>query len=425
MKLLLGLLLFVPVVFVGSSFKPQPGAPIIHSPRVLLPPMGFNFWTFFEFNGTNQTDQMTRDIAAGMVNYGLNTAGYQYVGLDAFWQQGRDPNTRKFVPNAAFPDMPGLIAYVHGLGLKFGIYESAWPLGCGSEVGAYGYEGIDAAQFAAWGVDLLKLDTSCNSGVAPSGVPGDEVMTVAAATQRMSRAIAASGRNILLTTGCGGGCSSQGTGFHVGVEYNSFYANGGKTVRIGPDMAPNTWARLLNAFTNSAGIAQLGGPDHWLDQDAMLTGEGVTDTEGQTSISLWAIQAAPLLFGADVRVASAPSVATIASLTNSDVIAVDQDALGISGVQVSSLTCGGATCQVWAKPLTGTHTCSIALFNLDSASHSITATFSVVAAVFPVCGSGPYATTRDLWAHSSLGTLTTNYTATVPSHGVAMIKIAP
>jgi len=307
--------------------------------------------------------------------------------------------------------MAALGTYIHGKGLKYGLYSMAGGDCIGLIPGSYDYEGRDAALFAAWGVDLLKYDETCNPQ-APSEV---EAM-------QMRKALDSTGRDIVLTSGSGG-------------PYDAIwgYASGAQSVRISGDLVPASWTLLLTAFTSFsvvqggyAPVYAYGGPNHWLDLDCLVTGApGITDDEGRTSMALWSIQAAPLLIGADVRTASTPSGTTIATLTNADVIGVDQDALGIIGLQVSSVVCGSATCQVWAKPLSG-GACAIGLFNLDSGAHDITGTFSAVAAVFPACGTGPYTTTRDLWAHSSLGTLTTSYTATaVPAHGVAMIRVAP
>jgi alpha-galactosidase len=398
-KLLLLLLLSCSLAF-GQ------GAGIVNNYALATtPPMQWNEWPVFGCSG--ESAATIEAIADGIVYYGLNTAGYEYVGVDDCWMlatRGPDGNLQ---PNPGyFPQgMAAVAAYVHADGLKFGMYLSAGTSSCEGMAGSYGYEYQDAALMANYGADLIKWDAACNT---------PDAATKTSPTLRIAKAIAATGRSMLLTAG--------------DDEYFALGASGAQTMRIGPDMTPTTWAQMLNAFTANSGIANYNGPGNWLDLDCLMTGDsGITDTQGQTSFAIWAIQGAPLVLGADLRQSSSPDAATIATLTNTDIIAVDQDALGIAGTEVSSVSCGSYTCQVWVKPLSGTNTCAIAMFNLDTAgAHDITATFSTIAAAYPQCGSGPYTTTRDLWAHSSLGTLTTSYTATsVPAYGNAMIKVAP
>lgn len=96
-----------------------------------------------------------------MVDLGFKDAGYEYVVLDDCWSEmnGRDPVTSRLVPNTTkFPDgMSGTADQVHALGLKYGMYSSAGTMTCGRYPGSLGYEAIDAATFAEWGVDYLKV----------------------------------------------------------------------------------------------------------------------------------------------------------------------------------------------------------------------------------------------------------------------------
>lgn len=96
-----------------------------------------------------------------MVDLGFKDAGYEYVVLDDCWSEmnGRDPITSRLVPNTTkFPDgMSGTADQVHALGLKYGMYSSAGTMTCGRYPGSLGYEAIDAATFAEWGVDYLKV----------------------------------------------------------------------------------------------------------------------------------------------------------------------------------------------------------------------------------------------------------------------------
>jgi alpha-galactosidase len=312
--------------------------------------------------------------------------------------------------------MAALGTYIHGLGLLYGFYGGPGPgnVGCDGFPGSSSWETHDAALWASWSIDYLMYD-DCFQWNSQTDAQYQY--------QRMGRALQASGRNIP---------------FLVSQAYPSFYNNWTWTQLVGGNLSWSaldpgnmTWTNMMATLdlqmTN--GVAAYTQPGNYRIPDFMGIGNGtLTDTEGQTNISLWAILAAPLWIGCDLTQVSGPctSANSLATFANTDVIAVDQDAAGIEGVRISQTACGSANCEVWARQLTGTNTCAIALLNRDSAAHNIAATFATIAATIPACGSGPYTTTRDLWAHSSLGTLTTSYTATaVPSHGTVMIKVAP
>jgi alpha-galactosidase len=169
--------------------------------------------------------------------------------------------------------------------------------------------------------------------------------------------------------------------------------------------------RYSDASYPSPGIASFASPGHWNDPDMLEVGNGgMTDTEYQSHFSLWAIMAAPLIAGNDLRSMSA---ATKATLTNADVIAVDQDPLGLQGKPISAST----TLEVWTRRLSGSQTYAVVLFNRTSATASMTVTWSSVGL------TSTSATVRDLWAHSDLGSIASQYTASVPSHGVVMLKV--
>jgi alpha-galactosidase len=182
--------------------------------------------------------------------------------------------------------------------------------------------------------------------------------------------------------------------------------------RVGFDIAGN-WGSVTRLIDANAGLVSYAGPGHWNDPDMMEVGNGLSDTEGRAHFSIWAIMAAPLIAGNDLRKMSA---ATQATLTNSEVIAVDQDPLGVQGQVVAS---PGTNLQVWSKPLSGTNARAVALLNRnDSAATSITAQWKALG--IPAGA----ATVRDLWTHMDLGMFNDSYTApSVPSHGVVMLKV--
>src|SRR5205823_11711709 len=123
------------------------------------PPMGWNSWNHFK----SAVDETTvRAIADAMVSSGMQRAGYAYVNIDDTWEAGRDASGR-ILTNRKFPDMKALADYVHGKGLKLGIYSSPGPLTCAGYEGSYGHEEDDARTYAAWGIDYLKYDW-CSAG---------------------------------------------------------------------------------------------------------------------------------------------------------------------------------------------------------------------------------------------------------------------
>lgn len=399
------------------------------------PEMGWSSWYAY---GNNVTDALVRANCAVLVSSGLAAKGYRYCNTDGGWAARlRDSNGNIVSNTSTFPDMNALGNYIHGLGLKYGLYTSVGPYTCdGSTMGSYTHEVQDAAQFASWGTDFLKHDWCADvdpyfddptywESLATQTNGGGMALTTyiprfQATYNLMAAALRMTGRPIVLNIASGPLSAS--------TPYTWGQAAGGNSWRLGIDIGSgfaSQWLGVVNAFDQQASgaSAAYANPGHWNDPDNLLVGNLLTDAEGQTQFSLWAILAAPLIVGADL---TAATPATLATLGNTDVIAVNQDALGIQGKQVSSVVCGGATCQVWARQITGTNTCAIGAFNLDSAAHDITITFATVASAVAACGSGPYTTTRDLWAHSSLGTLTTSYTATaVPAHGVFMMRVAP
>jgi len=181
--------------------------------------------------------------------------------------------------------------------------------------------------------------------------------------------------------------------------------------RIGFDIAAN-WSSMVWLIDQNRPLAMYAGPGHWNDPDMMEVGNGLNDTEGRAHFSMWAIMAAPLIAGNDLRSMSA---ATKTTLTNEDVIAVDQDPLGAQGTRVAT---PGTNLEVWSKTLTGTNTRAVALFNRGSGTASIAVKWSDLG-----LPSGA-ATVRDLWSHTELGSFDDTYTdPAVPSHGVTLLKV--
>ncbi|HEY7370557.1 MAG TPA: glycoside hydrolase family 27 protein [Polyangia bacterium] len=362
------------------------------------PPMGWNSWNTFQ---CNLSESLIKGIADVIVSSGMKDVGYQYVNLDDCWMDGRDASGKLRWNTSKFPaGIPALADYVHGKGLKIGIYEVPGNTTCvgiyggistSVAVGSLGHETTDAQTFASWGIDYLKYD-KCTAPLAGFAVMRD--------------ALKASGRPIFysINPGDGTGCPPNSCSINLPTIANMW--------RIGFDINAS-WSSVVGLVDQNANLYSYAGPGHWNDPDMLEVGNsGLSDTEGRAHFSMWALMAAPLIAGNDLRSMSA---ATKTTLINSEVIAVDQDPLGQQGRLVAS---PGTNLQVWSRTLAGTNTRAVVLLNRGAAAASIAVQWSALG--IPAGA----ATVRDLWAHSDLGSFTGSYTASsVPSHGVVMLKV--
>ncbi|MGC9670748.1 glycoside hydrolase family 27 protein [Planosporangium sp. 12N6] len=371
-----------------------PPAAALENGLARTPPMGFNNWNSTgcrsDFN-----EAMIKGIADLFVSKGLRDAGYRYVNIDDCWAEpARDPDGNLVPDRTRFPNGIKAVAdYVHGKGLKFGIYTSAGTKTCngtGGFPGGLGHEKQDAALFASWGVDYLKYDNCNNQGV--------DARTRYTA---MRDALKATGRPIVYSI-CEWGRTDP--------KVWTWGADVGNLWRTTGDISDN-WSKIISILHANEKLAQYAGPGHWNDPDMLEVGNGkLTDTEYRSHFSLWAVMAAPLLIGTDLRKAS-PATYTI--LTNRDVVAVDQDSLGKQGVLVKR-TNGLA---VYSKQLANGDR-AVALFNESDSGTTI----STSAAEIGLGGSSSY-TLKDLWSTSSRTTSGT-IRASVPSHGTVLYRVA-
>jgi alpha-galactosidase len=367
-----------------------PPAAALDNGLALTPQMGFNNWNATHC-GSDFNEAMVKGIADLFVSSGLKDAGYQYVNLDDCWaEHDRDANG-DYVPNKTrFPDgIKALADYVHSKGLKLGIYTSAGTMTCAQTMpGSLGHEQQDAKTFASWGVDYLKYDNCNNQGV-------DAKLRYTA----MRDALKATGRPILFSM-----CE-------WGENKPWLWAKDvGNSWRTTGDIS-DSYSSMLGIVHQNMALAQYAGPGHWNDPDMLEVGNGgMTDTEYRSHFSLWAEMAAPLLIGSDLRKASQ---ATMNILTNKDVIAIDQDKLGVQGAPIS--TDGGR--DVFVKPLANGDK-AVALFNESDSPQRITTSASAIG-----MPAAPAYRVRDLWAHTDRETAGT-LTAVVPAHGTVMLRVA-
>jgi alpha-galactosidase len=374
-----------------------PAAQALGNGLAVTPPMGWNDWNAY---GCNVSESLVEQTALAMHNDGLQAAGYQYVNIDDCWMSSARDGSGNLVANPTkFPDgIAAVASYVHGLGLKLGIYEDAGTATCAGYPGSYGHEQQDANLFASWGVDYLKEDW-CN--IPFSSFPGQSHQQVAQTLYtRMHNALAATGRSIVFSM-CNGWDSSVQPWTWGGPVANLWRTSG--------DIQPN-FASMLNNFHTTVGLAGYAGPGAWNDPDMLEIGNGMSATENQSEFSLWAEMAAPLIEGSNLTAASS---ATLSILANKAVIAVDQDPLGKQGTEVSAS--GGL--DVLAKPLANGDV-AVALFNETGS----TATISTTAGAIGKTGASSY-TLTNLWTGAT-STTTGTISASVPAHGTVMYRVA-
>ena len=317
------------------------------------PPMGFMTWNYF---GLDIHENDIKTLADAMVETGLRDLGYNYIFIDDGWQGGRDNKNNIIADPAKFPSgMKSLVDYVHTKGMKIGIYSDAAPLTCGGYTASLNFEEQDAKTFAAWGFDYLKYDYC--------GAPADW-QTAISRYERMAKALQNSGRDIAFGI-CEWGDRSpwlwaRKAGGHlwrttadVRDKWKS-HAPAGSA----PHELHGYGAGILDILEINAGLDKYAGPNGWNDPDMLvvglygkkgapstdLGGTGCTDTEYQSQMSLWCLMAAPLMITCDVR---NMNEATKRILTNKDIIAIDQDPLGIQAERKLKTD----LLQIFVKPL--------------------------------------------------------------------------
>jgi len=364
--------------------------------------MGWNSWNAFQLAIDEGKLRAAADFIASS---GMRDAGYSYVVVDAGWKaKSRDAQGRLQEDTSKFPSgLKALADYVHGKGLKFGIYTDAGSEDCDSGApGSEGHEESDARTFAAWGVDYVKEDW-CHS----------EGLDAATVYRKMSRAIEATGRPMVLSL-CEWGDNQPWL-------WAAPIANLWRTTGDGKDCwdcggetsdrkggYPRGWTRILDA---QVGLERYAGPGHWNDPDLLLAGlPGLTAEEARAQFSLWAILAAPLMASCDLRKMT-PAIREI--LENKEAIAIDQDALGAEGVRISPR----GTHEVWGRKLRDGGV-AVVLFNRGTTDAEMT----ISAGTVGVDATQP-AQVRDVWKHEDRGSMGKGYTTRVPAHGVAMLRI--
>jgi len=382
-----------------AAFSPRSAAP--QAAVAQTPPMGWNSWNYF---ATKVDDKGVRAAADQIVASGMKDAGYIYVNIDDSWEAERDANGVLHT-NAKFPDMKALADYVHSKGLKIGIYSGPGTKTCGGYAASLGHEEQDARMYAEWGIDYLKYDLcSFIPDVMQKQAPNDkaaQMRLMHEAYEKMGKALKATGRPIVYSF-----CQY---GWDAVWEWGP--ALGANSWRTTGDITPR-WDRIYAILEQQAGLERYAGPGHWNDPDMLEVGNGkLTLAENRAHFSMWAMLASPLLAGNDLTNMK-PEVKAV--LTNSDVIALDQDSLG---KQASRIYSEGEV-EVWTKPLSG-GALAVAVLNVGDNRYS-THPFHLDLAKLGLHGTQQ---ARDLWSGNDVE-LTEDMPLELASHDVLLVRIA-
>ncbi|NEA22228.1 glycoside hydrolase family 27 protein [Actinomadura bangladeshensis] len=394
-------------VAMAAALSPAPQAQALDNGVGRTPPMGWNTWNTF---GCNINETLIHQAADAIVNSGMRDLGYQYVVVDDCWfDPNRDSSGNLRANPSRFPSgMKALGDYLHTRGLKFGLYEVPLDRTCAQYFGSYpgatgslGHEVQDARQFAAWGVDYLKYDWC-----SPTGSIDDQVRTFA----KMRDALASTGRPILYSINPNSIHEKTGPQRNWGDVANIWRTteditnvwNSGQT-----NGYPMGIQNIVNVNVPLSGYAK---PGQFNDPDMMVVGRGgMTDTEMRSHFALWAIMAAPLIAGNDVRNMDA---ATATILKNENLIAINQDPLGRQATQISN----DGNRRVLAKQLSNGDV-AVALFNQGGSTTTISTTASAIGL------SGTSFNLRDAWTNATTST-TGAISASVPSHGTVVYRVS-
>jgi len=371
------------------------------------PPMGWNSWNKF---ACNVSEQLIKETADAMVSSGMKDAGYEYVVIDDCWQVKRDSLGFILADPERFPSgIKALADYIHSKGLKFGIYSCAGAQTCGGRPASRGHEYQDALSYAKWGVDYLKYDWCFTENINGKG-----------AYTTMRDALYSAGRPIVFSL-CEWGDNKPWLWADkvghlwrtTGDIYNCF------------DCVEDhgTWKSfgVMQILEKQDTLRKYAGPGHWNDPDMLEVGNGMPVNEERAHFTMWAMLAAPLISGNDLRNMTS---ATLNVLTNKDVIAINQDSLGIQGFKFAVKD----SVETWLKPLKNNEW---ALFYLNRSKSPKTITqdwksFSVAddfsGLKLDTTGKDVYIL-RDLWVNNSIRDTRKALIATIPAHDVLCLKV--
>ena len=374
----------------------------------VTPPMGWNSWNTFT---TNVDEQLIKDVADAFVKNGYKDAGYEYIVLDDGWMaMERDKNGNLVPDPKKFPNgIKPLADYIHSKGLKIGIYNCAGNKTCGGYPGSRGYEYQDARTYASWDIDYLKYDW-CNTGK----INAEE------AYKTMRDALKTAGRPVVFSI-CEWGDNQP---WNWAKDVGHLWRVAGDIINCWDcEVGHGSWSswgvwKIINMRRD---IRKVAGPGHWNDFDMMEVGNGMTDAEDRGHFAMWCMLASPLIMGNDLRKTSPE---TLKTLTNKEVIAVNQDKLGIQGLRYTNKD----NIEIWVKPLLNGEW-AISFINMNNEPYDLSFDwkeqeigddmnqrfFNAVTDTYKI---------RDLFNHLDLGDTKKPLTAKIGVHDVLMLRLS-
>lgn len=375
----------------------------------LTPPMGWNSWNTF---AANINEQMVLQMADVMVSSGMRDAGYTFLVLDDAWMaKERDANGNLVPDPQKFPrGMKYVADYVHSKGLKFGLYNCAGTKTCAGYPGTRGYEYQDARFYASLGIDYLKYDW-CNT----TGINAQEAYAT------MSNALKTAGRPIVFSL-CEWGDNKP---WEWAAPVGHLWRTTGDIYDCFDCVHDHgTWKSwgVMQILDKQDGLRQYAGPGRWNDPDMMEVGNGLSAGENRAHFGMWAMLAAPLIAGNDLRKMTSE---TQAILTNREVIAVDQDSLGVQGFRYAIKD----SVETWLKPLSGGDW-AVAFLNRGRSPRNVDRMWGTEVITDTLSGRtlDAKATTyklRDLWGKKDVGTTIKPLKAVVPAHDLLIYRLTP
>lgn len=378
----------------------------------LTPPMGWNHWYTHYCRVTDATIRKAADV---MVSSGLADFGYEFVSIDDCWMPPPGPLARDAAgrprTNDKFPDMMALTSYIHGKGLKAGVYTSPGPTTCQKLEGAWQHEAIDAQTFAEWGFDLLKYDWCGYRTI----VPKPDVAASRKPYELMGGLLRKQARDIQLNL-----CQ-----YGVNEVWKWGGDVGGQSWRTTGDLGLARDTSLPGFYTiafKNMTLHEYAKPGRWNDPDYILIGwygsafkqaeatpSPLSPDETYSYMSLWSLMAAPLFFSGDME---RLDDFTLNVLCNSEIIAINQDPLGKQARVIRHT----ATELVLAKPLED-GALAVGLFNLDRETRAVSASWQEL-------GLTGKHKLRDPWRQLNLPAAKDSVHTTLAPHGVAMFVLS-
>jgi len=369
----------------------------------LTPPMGWNSWNCW---GPSVTEAKVRSSAQALIDKGLIDYGWTYINIDDSWQSKQRSSDGILYPGPHFPNIKGLADWLHGNGLKLGIYSSPGTQTCARELASYGYEEIDARTYAQWGIDYLKYDW-CSYMEIFHKEADYSLLGYAKPYQIMEKALRKQNRDIIYSL-CQYGMDDVWK-WGATVDGNCWRTTG--------DITDSWWSLSFIGF-NQDKQYPYAKPGRWNDPDMLIVGKvgwgdqlrstRLTIDEQYTHISLWALLASPLLIGCDI---SQLDDFTMSLLTNHEVIGINQDVLGKQAKRIYD----SENIQVWVKELEDASK-AIGFFNLNEEDKNVTLNWSDLSITSP-------SEIRDLWRHTTVDNMKTSFQSMIPGHGVLLLKI--